>query len=306
MMSPTLVIIAGPTASGKTDASINMARHWDTEIISCDSRQMFREMSIGTAKPDQEQLSRVPHHLIDNLSVHDHYSAYLFEQDVMGILSRLFLQHTIVIMTGGTGLYMDAILNGIDDIPDPDPDIRKSLALRFETEGLDKLLTELEQLDPEYYTRVDRNNPARVLRGLEVCLTTGRTFSSFRIKQLANRDFNIILTGLELPRETLYQRIDLRVDQMIARGLIEEARELYPLRHLNALNAVGYRELFDLFEGKCELEEAIRLIKRNSRHYAKRQITWNNRYPDMKYFHPDETDKMINRIESFIGLGKNL
>lgn len=306
-MLPTLVIITGPTASGKTDVSIRLAQHWNTEIISCDSRQMYREMSIGTAKPGIDQLRAVPHHLIGNLSIQDYYSAYRFEQDVTGLLKNLFLTHSLVIMTGGTGLYMDAIINGIDDIPDPDPEIRAMLKQRYDTEGLGSLLSELSRQDPAFYSKVDKSNPARVMRGLEVCLTTGRPFSSFRIKQAVNRDFDSILIGLELPREELYERINLRVDQMIGKGLIEEAKALYPLKHLNGLNTVGYRELFDLFDGKTDLEEAIRLIKRNTRHYAKRQITWNNRYPQMKCFHPDAFDEIISWIDPIVaGRDKSL
>lgn len=299
-MSTTLVILAGPTASGKTDISIKLAQHWKTEIISCDSRQMYREMSIGTAKPDMDQLNKIPHHLIGNLSIRDYYSAYRFEQDVTDLLKHLFLKHSIVIMTGGTGLYMDAIINGIDDIPDPDAEIRAMLKQRYDTDGLGSLLSELSQLDPAFYAKVDKSNPARVMRGLEVCLTTGRTFSSFRIKQAVNHDFDIILIGLELPREELYERINLRVDQMIEKGLVEEAKALYPLRHLNGLNTVGYRELFEMFDGSIDLEEAIRLIKRNTRHYAKRQITWNNRYPQIKYFSSDAFDEIIRWIDPIV------
>lgn len=305
-MSPTLVILTGPTASGKTDVSIKLAQHWNTGIISCDSRQMYREMSIGTAKPDEGQLAAVPHHLINNLSIHDYYSAFRFEQDALTLLEKLFSENYLVIMTGGTGLYMDAIINGIDDIPDPEPEIRSALKQRYEREGLENILAELSELDPEFYSGVDKSNPARVLRGLEVCLTTGRPFSSFRIKQPVKRDFNIMLAGLELPREVLYERINLRVDRMIEDGLVEEARALYPWRHLNGLNTVGYRELFEMFDGKTDLDEAIRLVKRNTRHYAKRQITWNNRYRQIKYFHPEATDEMISWIAaSLSGRDKN-
>ncbi|MCX6225848.1 MAG: tRNA (adenosine(37)-N6)-dimethylallyltransferase MiaA [Bacteroidia bacterium] len=300
-------MLTGPTASGKTDISIKLAQHWNTEIISCDSRQMYREMSVGTAKPDIDQLNQIPHHLIGNLSIHDYYSAYRFEEDVTDLLKHLLRNHFLVIMTGGTGLYMDAIINGIDDIPDPVPEIRRILKQRNDAHGLGSLLEELSQLDPIFYAKVDRNNPARVMRGLEVCLTTGRPFSSFRIKQAVNRDFDIILIGLELPRDELYQRINLRVDQMIEKGLIEEAKALYPMRELNALNTVGYRELFEMFDGNIDLDEAIRLIKRNTRHYAKRQITWNNRYPQIKYFHPDALDEIKTWIDSIVaGRDKSL
>jgi tRNA dimethylallyltransferase len=299
-MSSTLLILAGPTASGKTTVSIQLARHWKTAIISCDSRQMYRELSIGTAKPTAEEILQAPHYLIDNLSIHDNYSAFRFEQDVLGLLATLFKKHSLVIMTGGTGLYMDAIMNGIDDIPDPDPEIRLQLKQRYEAEGLEKILVELSELDPVFYEKVDKMNPARVLRGLEVCLTTGRPFSSFRVKLNPDRNFNILLAGLELPREVLYERIDRRVDNMIAAGLVEEAKRLSPMRELNGLNTVGYRELFEYFDGKIDLEEAIRLIKRNSRHYAKRQITWNNRYPDMKYFSPERVEEIIRWVEAKI------
>jgi tRNA dimethylallyltransferase len=264
-------------------------------------------MKIGTAKPDSVQLNKVPHHLIDNLSIHDYYSAFRFEQDATALLDHLFADHPLVVMTGGTGLYMDAILNGIDDIPDPDPCIRAALKQRLDEDGPGGLLAELSQLDPAFYARVDKKNPARVMRGLEVCLTTGRPFSSFRIRQTVKRNFDIILMGLELPREELYERINLRVGSMIEMGLISEAKALYPMRHLNALNTVGYRELFGMFEGKTDQDEAIRLIKRNTRHYAKRQITWNNRYPHMKYFHPQQVEEMVNLIDRIMtGRDKNL
>ena len=296
-MRPTLLILAGPTASGKTGVSIALAGHWNTEIISCDSRQMYREMSIGTAKPDDAQLAAAPHHLIDNLSISDYYSAFRFLQDASRILDTLFTNHDMVIMTGGTGLYMDAIINGIDDIPDPDPAIRQELKRRIAEEGLEGILADLASLDPEYHAMVDRKNPARVLRGMEVCLTTGKPFSSFRVKQPVNRPYNILLTALDLPREDLYQRIDQRVDRMMEAGLEQEARSLYPMRELNALNTVGYREFFPYFEGRCDLAETIRLIKRNTRHYAKRQITWNNRYTNLKLFNPEQPDEIIRWAE---------
>ena len=297
-MSPTLLILTGPTAVGKTDLSIKLAQTWNTEIISCDSRQMYSEMSIGTAKPDSEQLELIPHHLVNNISIHDYYSAYRFEQDVIRILEKLFLQHSLVIMTGGTGLYMDAIINGIDDIPDPDPIIRAKLKERLDSDGISSLLEELSHLDPDFFTKVDQKNPARVMRGLEVCLTTGRSFSSFRIKQAVKRHFSIILTGLEMPRELLYERINLRVDQMIEKGLAEEAENLYPFRNLNGLNTVGYREFFELYDGTIDFDETVRLIKRNTRHYAKRQITWNNRYPQIRYFSPQAIEELTYWIGS--------
>jgi tRNA dimethylallyltransferase len=289
--------LAGPTASGKTGVSISLARHWKTGIISCDSRQMYREMSIGTAKPDPGQLAAAPHFLVDNLSIHDYYSAFRFEQDASALLGDLFTRHDIVIMTGGTGLYMDAIISGIDDIPDPDPAVRAQLKQRYLEEGLDAILTEMAVLDPEYFSQVDRKNPARVLRGMEVCLSAGRPFSSFRVKQPVNRPYRIFLAALGLPRELLYARIDRRVDGMIEIGLEEEALGLYPMRDLNALNTVGYKEFFGQFDGAYGIDETIRLIKRNTRHYAKRQITWNNRYADIKVFDPDRPEEIIGWVE---------
>jgi tRNA dimethylallyltransferase len=296
-MPPTLLILSGPTASGKTAVSIDLATHWRTEIISCDSRQMYREMSIGTAKPSPGQLAAVPHHLIDNLSIREDYSAFRFEQDSINLLDMLFTRHEIMIMTGGTGLYMDAIINGIDDIPDPDPEIRERLKERYREEGLENILMELASLDPLYFSNVDRKNPARVLRGLEVCLSTGRPFSGFHLKKSVERPFRILLATLELPREILYARIDNRVDGMIASGLAGEAGSLYPSRNLNALKAVGYPEFFGQFDGYYGIGETIRLIKRNTRHFAKRQITWNNRYNEMKRFDPAKPEEIIRWVE---------
>ncbi len=293
---PGLVIITGPTAVGKTDASIRLASWWNTVIISCDSRQMYREMKIGTAVPTDLELSQVPHHFIGNLSVRDYYSVFRYEQEVLLLLPELFKKHELVIMSGGSGLYMDAVLNGVDDIPDPDPEVRMELKTRLAEEGLPALVEQLKDLDPVFHAKVDRNNPARVIRGLEVCLTTGRPFSEFRKGSSIARSFRITLVGLELPREELYERINRRVDKMIGAGLVEEARSLYPLRHLAALNTVGYKELFSYFDGETSLEEAVRLIKRNSRHYAKRQITWNNRYRNIRHFHPEQTDRIIDYV----------
>ena len=292
-----LVIITGPTAVGKTDLSIRLAERWHTGIISSDSRQMYREMKIGTAVPDPGQLAMVPHYFIGNLSIQDYYSVYRYEQEVIKLTDELFREHSRVIMTGGSGLYMDAILNGIDDVPDPDPEIRHRLRDQLDHDGLGSLLELLLSLDPEYYSRVDRNNPARILRGLEVCLTTGRTFTSFRTRTAPVRNFKTILIGLALPREELYARIDARVDKMITGGLVDEARALYRYRSLSALNTVGYRELFRYFDGDTDLEEAIRLIKRNTRHYARRQITWNNRYPEIRFFNPDDDKGICDAVE---------
>ncbi|OFY46683.1 MAG: tRNA (adenosine(37)-N6)-dimethylallyltransferase MiaA [Bacteroidetes bacterium GWF2_49_14] len=294
---PTLVIISGPTAVGKTDVSIRLAQRWHTEIVSCDSRQFYREMRIGTAVPEPEELATIRHHFIGNLSIHDYYSVYRYEQEAISLLNGLFESHNRVIMTGGSGLYMDSILNGIDIIPDPAPEIREQLKIKLDQEGIGPLLLMLQQLDPEYFDRVDKKNPARILRGLEVCMSTGRTFSSFRKREPPIRSFNIRILSLVLPREELYAHIDQRVDRMMEVGLLEEARTLLPWRHLSALNTVGYRELFAHFDGETDLAEAIRLIKRNTRHYARRQITWNNRYRNLSYFSPGELDKIANYCE---------
>jgi tRNA dimethylallyltransferase len=260
---------------------------------------MYREMKIGTATPSTGQLAAVPHYFIGNLSVADYYSVFRFEQDALALLDRLFRDHQLVIMTGGSGLYMDAVISGIDDIPDPDPEIRRNLKIVYETGGLEPILRQLETLDPDFYRKVDRQNPSRVIRGLEVCLTTGRPFSSFHRRSARPRNFDVTMVGLELPRNELYKRIEDRVDLMIQQGLVEEAGELFDLRHLNALNTVGYKEIFEYLDGTRSLDEAIRLIKRNSRRYAKRQMSWNNRYKDLNRFHPSDIEGIIRFIEGF-------
>lgn len=295
-----LLIIAGPTGIGKTDLSIQLARHWKTEIISCDSRQMYREMKIGTAVPDLDQLASVPHHFIGNLSIHDYYNVFNYETDVLTLLDEMYKQRNLYIVTGGSGLYLDAVLYGMDDIPDPDPILRKQLTQRIREDGVNKLAQELKEIDPEYYNEVDINNPKRVLRGLEVWYSTGKKFSSFRIRKNVPRPFTPIIINLEMEREDLYSRINLRVDIMIEAGLIKEAQSLYPNKNLNALNTVGYKELFKHFDGQYSLEEAIRLIKRNSRHYAKRQITWNKKYKGVFNAHPKDVGGIIKWIETQI------
>ncbi len=292
-----LLIVTGPTGIGKTDSSISLAKHWKTEIISCDSRQMYREMNIGTAVPSSEQLAAVPHHFIGNLSIHDYYNAYHFETEVLNLLDKLYSDNNIVIIAGGSGLYLDAVLYGMDDIPDPDPVLRNKLTQRMIKDGVKVLAEELREIDPEYYDEVDINNPKRVLRGLEVWFSTGQKFSSFRIRKDRPRPFIPLIVNLEMEREKLYTRINQRVDMMIKEGLEKEALGLYPLKGLNALNTVGYKEWFDYFEGQYPVEEAIRLIKRNSRHYAKRQITWNKKYKGMLNVHPESVQDIINWVE---------
>jgi len=296
-----LLVIAGPTAVGKTETCLNLAKFFQTEIISSDSRQFYREMDLGTAKPNQEELAFVPHHFINSLSIHEDYDVRKFEKDTLELLRVLFQKNDPVLMTGGSGLYIDAVCHGFDDIPDIDPLIRQKLISDFEEKGISYLQTELRKLDPDYYEIVDKNNPQRLMRGLEVCYGTGKPYSSFRKNKKNIRDFLIIKIGLEREREELYRRIDQRMDVMIERGLFEEAEKLFPLRHLNALQTVGYSEIFGYLEGNYNREEAIRLLKRNSRRYAKRQLTWFKRIPEMAWFHPDDFDGLLAYIKNEIG-----
>lgn len=296
---PILLVIAGPTAVGKTSVAIEVARHFDCEIISADSRQFYREMVIGTAVPDAGQLAEVKHHMIGNLPVTDSYNVSRFGQDVLTLLPGLFSHNPIAVMVGGSGLYIKAVCEGIDDLPDADTELRAMLHAKVKSEGLAPLRAMLLKLDPEYSAVVDPANPNRIIRALEVCLATGKTYTSFRIRQPVKRDFRIISFMLDLPREELHQRINSRVDQMFDDGLEEEARSLYPIRHLNALNTVGYRELFDYFESKCSLAEAIEKIKTNTRRYARRQITWFRKEKDMIRCKPD-AGEIIRIVEEFI------
>ncbi len=291
-----LLVLVGPTAVGKTEIAIQIAHFFRTEIISADSRQFYREMRIGTAVPTSAQLSAVPHHFIGHLSIHDEYNVYRFENDVLNLLRNLFQHHRLVVMTGGSGLYVNAVLKGIDDLPDPDPGLREQLKAKLGSEGIGALQKMLLELDPEYYKDVDKNNPKRLLRAIEVCLTTGSTFSSLRINQPRERNFRILQIGLDLPREQLYQRINERIDRMVDYGLVEEARSLYPFRHLNALNTVGYKELFKFFDGSITLDEALKDIKTHSRKYAKRQLTWFRRDPAIIWLPPDRFPDMIDLI----------
>jgi len=291
-----LVVIAGPTAVGKTDVAIELANEWNSEILSADSRQFYREMSIGTAKPDPLQLARVKHHFIDQLSVHDYFNASLFETEVLQLLKSLFIKHNIVFMVGGSGLYIDAVCNGIDDFPDPKPELRSYLKGIYLADGIVKLQEMLFELDPEYYKSVDINNPNRLLRALEVCNTTGKKFSDQRLKSMKKRDFEIVKIGLNLPRPELFSRIELRVDQMIETGLVEEVKNLLPFRHLNALNTVGYKEIFEYLDSKITLQQAIINIKTNTRRYAKRQLTWFNRTGEYTWFEPTQLNEITNYL----------
>lgn len=292
-MTKQLICLIGPTAVGKTELSIRLAKELKTEIISCDSRQIYKELIIGTATPEKWQLDSAPHHFIGSVSIHNYYSVYEYEVEVLKKLEELFKTHDQIVLSGGSGLYLDALLYGMDDIPDPDPKIRESLELRLQTEGLESLRFDLKRLDPDYYNEVDIRNPKRVMRGLEVCLTTGKPFSHYRKRSTMKRPFSHQIICLDRERATLHERINHRVDMMIDTGLLDETKLLYPNRHLNALKTVGYREIFDAYDGNISIEDAINLIKRNTRRYARRQITWNKRYKKAKWFDARDEDKIM-------------
>lgn len=293
-----LVLVVGPTAVGKTDLCLKLAIFFKTEIISCDSRQFYREMELGTAKPNPAELDSVTHHFINNLSIEEHYDVKFFEKDSLKLLENLFENKAVVIMTGGSGLFADAVLNGLDEMPEIDEHIRKEITVEYNQKGLFFLQNEVARLDPVYFDQVDRQNPQRLMRALEVCRGTGRPFSSFRVKAKKKRDFEVIKIGLERDRTELYTRIDQRMDQMIANGLFDEADALFPKRHLNALQTVGYSEIFGYLEGNYDREEAIRLLKRNSRRYAKRQLTWFKRDQSIHWFVPSQEEKIIEFIKN--------
>lgn len=285
---PTLLVLTGPTASGKTSLAIKWAEKFRTEIISADSRQFYREMRIGTAAPAPDELRRVQHHFVQHLSIHDSYNVYRYEQDVLALLEKLFQHHEIVILCGGSGLYIDAVCNGIDLLPDPDPALRENLWQMLRENRVEEFHQMLKEKDPEYYAVVDKQNPVRMIRALEVCIQTGQPYSTLRKQQAKERPFQIIKHAIALPREVLNERINRRVERMMEEGLEAEARSLYPLRRLNALQTVGYRELFDHFDGKCTLEESVEAIKAHTRQYAKRQMTWFKRDSGYLWISPDE------------------
>ena len=296
-MNNTLVILLGPTGIGKTDLSIDIALYFNTEIISCDSRQFYREMSIGTAVPSLEQLKKVKHHFIRHISVVDYYSASRFEKDFIQLSQKLFTHHSIVLMVGGSGLYIDAASGKIDEIPDVDQSVRDKYLDKFRKEGLESLRADLRLLDPDYYRIVDLKNHKRIIRALEICETTGKPYSFFLHKKGTARDFNILKVGLRLDRQELYRRINERVDRMISEGLEKEAGDLLEYRDNNALNTVGYKEMFRYFDGEISREKTIELIKRDSRRYAKRQLTWWSRDKDIEWFHPKEKQAIIQYID---------
>ena len=293
----TLLVLIGPTGVGKTELSLRLAERFQTDIISSDSRQLYADLKIGTAAPTPEQLARVPHHFVGTLQLTDYYSAAQYETEVMKLLSVLFQEKDIVILTGGSMMYVDAVCKGIDDIPTVDEKTRTLMKQRYEEEGLDNLCAELKLLDPEYYKIVDLKNPKRVVHALEICYMTGRTYTSFRTRSAKERPFNILKIGLTRDREELYERINRRVDMMIEDGLLEEAKVVYPYKHLNSLNTVGYKEIFNYLDGEWDLSFAIEKIKQNSRIYSRKQITWFKRDEEIVWFHPEQEKEILNYIE---------
>ena len=292
----TLIVITGPTAVGKTQLCLDIARHFDIPIINADSRQIYKELSIGTAQPSAEEQQLVRHYFVGTLSLQDYYSASLFETQVIDLLGTLFQQSDFALMAGGSMMYIDAVCDGIDDIPTIDDETRATMKRRLAEEGLSKLCEELQRLDPEYYAIVDRQNPKRVIHALEICTMTGRTYTSFRKRDKKERPFRIVKIGLNREREELYRRINARVDEMMQRGLLTEAESMYPLRHLNALNTVGYKELFEYLNGCWSLDEAVERIKGNTRRYARKQLTWYKKDPQIRWFHPDQKKEIIDYI----------
>ena len=298
MSSGKLIVITGPTAVGKTELCMELAQWLNIPIINADSRQMFRELKIGTAAPTDKQLQQVRHYFVGNLSISDYYSASMYEQDVNKLLAELFTTSNYALLTGGSMMYIDAVCNGIDDIPTVDETTRQLMKQRLAEEGLEALVEELKQLDPEHYKVVDRQNPRRVVHALEICHMTGKTYTSFRKAEKKQHPFQIVKIGLNRDRSELYERINLRVDKMIQNGLVDEARNLTSYRHANALNTLGYKELFNYFDGIWNLDEAIERIKGNTRRYARKQLTWFKRDATMRWFHPNDVELIKNYISN--------
>lgn len=292
-----LVVIGGPTAAGKTAMAIQVAQAFGAEIISADSRQFYREMNIGTAKPSAEELASVKHHFIGHIGINDAYSAGQYETDALAFLENYFNHHDIAVMVGGSGLFINAVCAGLDYFPAIAPEVKDRVRLLHEQQGLEGLQKEVEALDPDYYQQVDRQNPARLRRALEVCYAAGAPYSSFRKQNTASRPFSILKIALSVPTDALYDRINRRVDAMMRAGLLDEARGLYPQRHLYALQTVGYQEFSDYFENKCSLEEAVSKVKQNTRNYAKRQMTWFRRDPDTHWLNADDTAGAVRLVQ---------
>ena len=301
MKQKTLVVVLGPTGVGKTELCLRIAEHLNVPIINADSRQIFAELPIGTAAPTQEQQRRVFHYFVGNHHLDDYYSASIYESEVLQLLSSLFSNgHDIALLTGGSMMYIDAVCNGIDNIPTINDDIRETMKQRLANEGLEALVEELKRLDPEHWSIVDRNNPRRVVHALEICKQTGRTYSSFRTNTAKERPFNILKIGLDRPREELYNRINNRVVQMIEEGLEEEARSVLPMRSYNSLNTVGYKELFAYFDGDITRDEAIRQIQSNTRRYMRKQLTWFRKDKTIKWFSPENIEEILKYIDNTI------
>ena len=298
----TLFVIIGPTGVGKTETCLQVAEHLNTPIVNADSRQIFKEIPIGTAAPTAEQRQRVRHYFVGTHSIADYYSAAMYEADVMRLLPRLFEESSssTALLSGGSMMYVDAVCKGIDDIPTINDETRELMKRRLAEEGLEAMVEELRQLDPEHWAIVDKHNPRRVIHALEICHMTGKTYTSFRTNSVKQRPFRIVKIGLNRKREELYERINLRVLQMMELGLEQEARSMYPLRHLNALNTVGYKELFQHFDGGIPLEEAVRQIQSNTRRYMRKQLTWFKRDEEIRWFHPDKIKEILNYVDSFL------
>ncbi|RHJ82587.1 tRNA (adenosine(37)-N6)-dimethylallyltransferase MiaA [Parabacteroides sp. AM08-6] len=299
-----LIILLGPTGVGKTELSLRVAEHYSSPIISSDSRQLYKDIPIGTAAPTPTQMARVKHYMVGTLALTDYYSASSFEEDVITLLGELHQTHRTIVMTGGSMMYIDAVTKGIDDIPTVTPEIRDAIYKQFKEEGLAPILAELKKTDPAHYEEVDRLNYKRVIHAVEICRMTGRPYSSFRTNNRKERPFHIIQVGLTRDREELYDRINRRVEQMMADGMLEEARRVYPFRHLNSLNTVGYKELFNYLDGEWTLDFAIEKIKRNSRVYARKQMTWFKRDTDIRWFHPDEEAAILTYLDEKIKKGQ--
>jgi tRNA dimethylallyltransferase len=292
----TLIVITGPTAVGKTQLTLELAKHYGIPVINADSRQIYKELKIGTASPTEEQLKQVRHYFVGSKSINDYYNASMYEQEVMQLLERLFTTSRVQMLSGGSMMYIDAVCNGIDDIPTIREDIRTEMKRRYQEEGLEALCEDLKKLDPEHYETVDRQNYRRVIHALEICYQTGKTYTSFRKQTKKERPFKIVKIGLNRNREELYKRINQRVDNMMAQGLLDEARAMAPYREVNALNTVGYKELFDYMDGRWPLEEAVERIKGNTRRYARKQLTWYKRDENIGWFHPDQQQEILNYI----------
>jgi len=295
-----LIVIVGPTGAGKTSVSIALAKHFASEVISSDSRQIYKNLTIGTAAITPEEQEGIPHHFVGTLDIEENFNAFEYEQQALALMDNRFQDHDTLVMCGGSMMYIDAVCKGIDVMPDVDLAIREQLKQRVEDEGVAALSAELKEVDKTYYHSIDIKNPARVIHGLEVYLTTGKPISSFRNNAPKERPFKIIKIGITLPREDLYDRINKRVDKMLSDGLLDEARHFYPYRECNSLKTVGYRELFEYFDGKIALDEAVRLIKRNSRHYAKKQLTWFRKDASIQWFLPSEIEKILHYSDKVI------